>query len=142
MPSHRASWPGAASSKDPSATRNAPSALARFWAVSSLWPPRTRSMSLVNMAERPLVGLEHDLDAAVRLVAERLVHLGPVLERGLVRDHEGGVDLALLDAAQQVVGPAVDVRLAGADLQGLVHQHAERELVDQAAVDARDREGP
>ena len=62
-----------------------------------------------------------------------------ILEPDGVSDDKGRVDLAFLDAAQQVVGPAVHVRLAGAHGEGLVHERAERDLVDQAAVDAGNR---
>ena len=54
---------------------------------------------------------DEDLDAAVLLVAERLVHLRSLVELDPVGDDEGGVDLPLLDALEQVVGPAVDVGL-------------------------------
>src|SRR3954451_24037765 len=88
----------------------------------------------------PSSRVQHDLDAAVLLVAERLVHRRPLLERNLVGDDEGRVDLSLLDPAQQVIAPAADVRLPGAHRDALVHQHAERDLVAQPAVDARYRE--
>src|SRR5919112_459631 len=83
--------------------------------------------------------LENDLDAAVLLVTEHLVHLRTLLHRHRMRDDEGGVDLPFLDAAQEVVGPAVHVRLAHAEGEPLVHGGAERDLVQNAAVYARDR---
>ena len=46
----------------------------------------------------------------------------------------------ILDAMQQVVGPARDMGLRHAPGQALVHRRAHRDLVDQAAVDARDRD--
>src|SRR5215211_3583637 len=85
-------------------------------------------------------GLEHHLDAAVLLVAEGLVHLRPLLDRNRVGDDEGRVDLALADAAQEIVGPAVHVGLAHAPGEALVHRGAERDLVDEPAIDARNRE--
>src|SRR3954469_5477206 len=42
-------------------------------------------------------GLQHDFDAAVLLVAENFVHLGPLLEAHGVGDDEGRIDMALLD---------------------------------------------
>src|SRR3954471_4711913 len=81
--------------------------------------------------------MEHDFDAAVLLVAERLVHRRPLLQPDPMGDDEGGVDLAFLDAVQEIVGPAIDMGLAGADGQTLVHQRAERNLVEESAIDAR-----
>ena len=43
---------------------------------------------------------------------------------------------------QQVGAEALDVGLAGAELQALLHQRAERELVEEAAIDARHRDAP
>src|SRR5256885_5358399 len=83
---------------------------------------------------------QNDLDAAVLLVAEHLVHFGSVLEPHRVSDDEGGVDLFLLNAAKEVVGPAVDVGLTGANCQALVHELAHGNLVGKPAVDARDRD--
>ena len=49
--------------------------------------------------------LQHDLDAAVLLVAERLVGLGAAWSSGkLVGDHERRVDLAVLDLLQAACG--------------------------------------
>ena len=42
---------------------------------------------------------------------------------------------------QELVGPAIDVGLPGADRQSLVHHGAQRDLVDQAAIDARNGDG-
>src|SRR5690606_37319366 len=47
------------------------------------------------------------------------------------------IDLSLLDAPQEVVDPAVDVGLSHAERQTLVHRRAERDLIDDAAIDAR-----
>ncbi len=57
-------------------------------------------------------------------------------------DHEIGVDLTLVDAAQQVVGPTLDVGLAGANGQALVHHGAQRNHVGEPAVDPRHRDDP
>ena len=85
-------------------------------------------------------GLQHDLDAAVLLVAEHLVAVGRVVERQPVRDDERRVDLALLDPLQQRLHVPVDVGLAHLEGQALVERGAERELVEQPAVDAGDRD--
>ena len=58
-----------------------------------------------------------------------------LLERQPVADQEGGVDLAILDAAQQVMREALDVGLSRPDLQTLFQEGPERELVEKAAVD-------
>src|SRR3954447_2882231 len=84
--------------------------------------------------------LQDDLDAAVLLVAEDLVHFRPVLEGGGMRDDEGGIDLSLFDAAKQIVRPAIHMGLAAAHGQALVHQHAHRDLVVEAGIDAGDGE--
>jgi len=46
--------------------------------------------------------LEHDLDAAVGLVAERAVHFGSLGQIDLVGDDEGRIDLAVLDEFEQL----------------------------------------
>ena len=75
-----------------------------------------------------------------RLSRNTLYISGPLLERHGVRDHEGRIDLALLDAPEQIVGPAVDVGLTHAKGEPLVHGDAHRELVDETAVDAGHRQ--
>src|SRR5918993_2673594 len=129
MPSARVTRRGATSSRTPRPMLNQPSARARRSdAPSELGPgrrtlgsPSERAMLETYLTAFPpgCSGLQDDLDAAVLLVAEHLVHLGPLLELGGMGDHEGRVDLAFLDAAQQVVGPAVDVGLAHAEGQAL-----------------------
>src|SRR5688572_29805611 len=113
MPSPRARRRVIRSSAMPSAMLNQPSARATERAAG-------RRVCLgIRMASS--VRFEHHLHATVLLVAERPVHLRAVLERRRMRDDERWVDLLLLDAAQEVVGPAIDVRLAGADGEALVH---------------------
>src|SRR4051812_11386285 len=84
--------------------------------------------------------LQHDLDAAVLLVAERAIHLRSLRQWNGVSDDEGRVDLAVLDALDQFVCPAIDVSLSGADRQPLVHQRAHRHHVGEAAIDAGNRD--
>src|SRR5947208_2828219 len=57
-----------------------------------------------------------------------------------MRDYERRIDLPLLDSPQQVVGPAVDVRLPHAPCEALVHRRTERNLVEQPAVHAGHRQ--
>ena len=54
---------------------------------------------------------------------------------------ERGIDLIFDDAVEQIVSPSVHVGLPGADGQSLVHHGPQRKLVEQAAVDPRDRQG-
>ena len=74
------------------------------------------------------------------LVAEGLVHLRSLFEADGVGDDEAGVDLAFLDALEQIVRPAVDVGLAHAEGERLVHRRTEGNLVDQTAVHAWNRD--
>src|SRR5436305_6417287 len=76
---------------------------------------RSRSM----VASVQWGGLEDGLDAAVLLVAEDLVHLGALLEAHGVRDHEARIELAAFDQLEELGDPAIDVRLARLDRQGL-----------------------
>ena len=69
------------------------------------------------------------------LVTEGLVYLRSLFKG----DDEAGVDLAFLDALEQIVRPAVDVGLAHAEGERLVHRRTEGNLVDQTAVHARSR---
>src|SRR3954451_18213848 len=89
----------------------------------------------------PRLGLEHDLHRAVRLLLERLVRLGRVVERQPV----GG---EALDAERILVGqerhdlrhPALDVRLAHPQLDLLAEDRQHRQRVRLAAVDAAQRD--
>src|SRR6478609_9933837 len=100
---------GIASSAMPSAIEKYPSPLAVSSCIERDRPGR--AVLGMRLAMIGSIRLQHDLDAPVLLVAERLVHLRPLVERDPVRDDEGGVDLPVEDAVQEVVGPAVDVGL-------------------------------
>src|SRR4051794_38840339 len=84
--------------------------------------------------------LQNDLDAAVLLVAEHFVHLGSVLERSGVGDDKGRIDLSFFNPPQEIIRPAVDVGLAHAECQAFIHRLTHGDLVDEAAIDARDRD--
>src|SRR6185312_12183295 len=77
-------------------------------------PPSGRSSGERSSCAAFALGPQHDLDAAVLLVPEDVVHRRTVLERRGMGDHERGVDLAILDAAEEIVAPAMDMRLAHA----------------------------
>src|SRR4051794_7206403 len=109
MPSVLASRRGAMISTVPRAIENQPRPRASAWAAES-----GRPFPWVSRRIGSAPRLEYDLDAAVLLVAERLVHLGAPLQWDLVGDDEGGVDLTLLDPPQEVAGPSVHVRLGRA----------------------------
>ena len=79
--------------------------------------------------------LQDYLDAAVLLVTECLVHLGAAFERLGVSNHEGRVNLIFEHPVEQVISPSVHVGLPGADGQSLVHDGAQRNFVQQAAID-------
>lgn len=55
-------------------------------------------------------------------------------------DDERRIDLTFFDPAQQAGGPAVYVRLRCPNREGIVHQGAEGDFVDQAAIDTGDRQ--
>ena len=82
-------------------------------------------------------GFENDFDTAVMLVAEGLVYLRSLFKADGVGDDEAGVDLAFLNALEQIVRSVVDVGLGG---ERLVHRRTEGNLVDQTAVHARSRD--
>ena len=85
--------------------------------------------------------LEHHLDAAIFFVPERLVGRGGIVERDAMRDDERRVDDPRLDLFQQWLGVTRHVRLAHSEGDAFVHRGAKRDLVQQANVDARDRDG-
>src|SRR3954470_17021848 len=157
MPSARASARGVTNSATPKAMENRPSPRANLSVAESGWPRRREPslsyrmpslLSVVRVAAKRTPASpgalwsrsDRHLDAAALLVAEGLVHLWAVLKADRMGDYERGVDLAFLNAAQEVVGPAVHVRLAGPDGQALVHHHAHRELSAPPAIDARHRQ--
>src|SRR4051812_33701227 len=107
MPSARAIRSPPTSSATPSAMLNQPSLRASFSeapttlgpAFSTLGSPGDR-VTLVSFATTFMtvfLRLQYDLDAAVLLVAEHLVHFGSLLEPDGMGDDEGGVDLAIFD---------------------------------------------
>src|SRR4051794_9756898 len=149
MPSQRVSTLGANSSSAPSPKLAQPSMRPTLSAVlSELGPVSTTSGSpgeraICEALDRrndiwvPLSsGFEHNLDAAILLVAERAVHFGTVGQRDLVRNDEARVDLAVFDPVEQIVGPARHVALSHAEGQALVHRQSPRDLVVEPAVDA------
>lgn len=71
-------------------------------------------------------GLQHDLDAAVFLVAEGLVGFRHFVERDPVRDDEGRIDLALLDFLEERFEVAMYVRLPHLHRQPFVLKHRRR----------------
>src|SRR5581483_1249887 len=80
---------------------------------------------------------EYDLDAPVLLVAEHFVSTRSIVEPHPVCNDEARVDLAALDPFQERLHVALDMRLSGFDFQSPVHDGAERNLIDETAVDAR-----
>src|SRR5436305_4987438 len=152
MPSARVMRSGAKISSAPSPRLNQPRLRAiRSEAPNELGPvlmtlgsPCARVMFetfSIIMVSVLVLSLQHDFDAAVLLVAEHLVHLRALVEAHRVRNDKGGIDVAFLNVAEQLVGPAVDVGLSGAKTQSLVHQLPHRDLVGEAAIDAGDRKG-
>src|SRR4051812_5191201 len=81
-----------------------------------------RGLRLHRRAEVRRPGLQHDLDAVVLLVPERLVCASSVLEREAVRDDERRVDLTPLHPLEQWPHVLVDVRLAHLERQALVER--------------------
>ena len=65
-------------------------------------------------------GPQHDLDDAVFLVAELLVHLRRVFKAGRVGDNKAWVDLAGFDPLQKRSGIGLDMGLTGLDREPLV----------------------
>ncbi len=88
----------------------------------------------------PPSGLEDDFDAAVLLVIEHLVEVGAFFEARRVGDDEGRVDVAVLDMRQQLRQVALDRRLRHAHGQSAVDGRSERDLVEESAIDADDRD--
>src|SRR5690606_24234598 len=87
-------------------------------------------------ASSRLSRFQDDLDTAVLFILELLVCVGPLIERHPVGDQERGVDLALLDAPEEIGQEPVDVRLPHLEGEALVEGRTEGNFVDHAAVDA------
>src|SRR5438128_8264958 len=119
MPSARVMRSGAKISSAPSPRLNQPRLRARrSEAPNELGPvlmtlgsPCERAtfeiFSIVMLSVLLGLRLQHDLDAAVLFVAEHLVHLRPLLQAHAVRDDEGRIDVAVLNVAEQFVGPPI-----------------------------------
>jgi hypothetical protein len=77
----------------------------------------------------------------VLFVAEHAIGLGGIVERQGVADDEGGVDFSLLDAFEQRRHVAHHVGLPGLHRKSFVHEGAHGNLVDEACIDTRNRDG-
>src|SRR3954467_10150695 len=124
MPSARVMRSGANISSAPRARLNHP----RFRAIRSEAPNELGPvlMTFGSFCDRAMfetfsiiilsvlwLGLQHDFDAAVLLVAEHLVHFGALLKADGMCDDKGRIDMAILNVPEKFVGPAIDVRLSG-----------------------------
>src|SRR5947209_2991054 len=85
------------------------------------------------------VRLHHDLDAAVLLVTECLVEVRPLFQRRAMRDHEGGIDLAFFDSLEQRRQIVLHRRLRHAERQPAFDRRAHRDSIDEATIEANDR---
>src|SRR5690606_14319629 len=85
---------------------------------------------------------EHHLSRLVLLLVEEAIALARLLERQAMADEEGRVDAPLADHVEETREIFLHVRLPGADGQPLLHHGADGKVVDEAAVDARDRDPP
>src|SRR5437764_8205572 len=84
----------------------------------------------------------HDyLGAAVLLVFEDLVAVWRLVERQMVADDDGGVDVAAAYPVEQRTHVTLHVALARLDGQRPVHDRPDGELVHQAAVHPDDGQG-
>src|SRR2546422_714470 len=101
--------------------------------------PRSPTMNS-RLVDRDLVWLQHDLDAAVLFVAERLVRLRRLFERQPVRDDEGRIDQPALDEIEQRPHVAHHVGLTHPERQALLERRAERNLVEKPTVHTWNRD--
>ena len=69
-----------------------------------------------------------------------LIELGALFERRRVGDDERGIDLALLDTLQQLRQIVLDRRLGHPEGQAAIDRRTHRDLVEEAAIDADDRD--
>src|SRR3954451_15585333 len=105
-------------------------------------PVTTASLRWLSDMGRLLhTGFEDNLDAAVLLVAESLVELRPLFERSRVSDDEGGIDVAVLDALQQLRQVVLDRRLRHPERQSSIDGRTHRNLVEETTIDANDGDG-
>src|SRR3954471_20150146 len=126
---------GATSSATPSAMEKYPRPLANLSCDDCERPGRAVLRTTSCMESSIHSRLQDHLDAAVLLVTECLVHFRAAFEGFGVSDHEGRVDLIFEHPVEQVISPTVHMRLPGANGQTLVHDGAQRNLVQQAAID-------
>src|SRR5262249_54972205 len=85
---------------------------------------------------------QHHFNAAIAFLVEQAIRLGRLLKREAVRDEERRVDLVLANAFQQWPHEAVHVGLTHLEGQPLGEGGAERQLVEQAALLAGNRNRP
>src|SRR5205809_786620 len=79
-------------------------------------------------------GVEHDLDAAVLLVAKGLVELRAGFELGPVSDDERRIDFTILDALEQLGQIALHRRLRHPERQPTIDRRTHRYLVEISAI--------
>src|SRR5262249_30989722 len=85
---------------------------------------------------RLAVRLQHHLDAAILTISEHLVGFGRGVERQAVGDDERRIDLAAFDALQERTHVPHHVRLPHPQRESLLERRAERDLVEESAVNA------
>src|ERR1051326_1626804 len=93
-----------------------------------------------NITKNPL-WFENYLNAIILFVLEDVVAFWPFVQRQAVRDDERGVDVAALDAFQQGAQVAMNVGLPHPEGQPFGEGSAEGKFIQEAAVDAWDRDG-
>src|SRR5690348_10191917 len=82
------------------------------------------------------LGLQHHFDALILLLQEHVKSFGRLVQCHAMRDKEGWVDIAVLDALQQGFHVAVRVGLTGLNRNTAVHQRTHGYFIYEAAVDA------
>src|SRR5579885_1755961 len=115
MPAARVTARGITSSASPNAIERYPRPFATLLYEDCERPRRAVLGTGLCMVGSVHSRLQHHFDASVLLVSERLVHLRAALERFGVGDDKGGIDLVLHDPLEEIIGPTIDMGLAGSD---------------------------
>src|SRR6185437_15035138 len=85
------------------------------------------------------VGLQDHLNASSRPCGERLIHFPSLINFRAMRNHKTRVDLAFLNLAKQIIQVFLDVGLAHLEGEAFSERSSERELIEEASINARDR---
>jgi hypothetical protein len=92
------------------------------------------SSALLSAQGQAKRSLEQHLGACMLMLVKQAVRISTTINQHDVADNEGGIELAALNAVEEMVPVALNVGLAGAHVESLVEKGTNREMRDLCEV--------